>query len=130
VGRLNGVSVVPSADVAPIDLPGGSWSRVLLTGDRVGSTTALGVSNFAPQTATAMLAHEADELAYVLEGQGELWLDDERVPYEAGSALYIPAGVWHSVVNPTDRAVMMVFAFDHPDYPPTDRRPVPDGAPQ
>ena len=41
---VHGVHVVPLEDVPPIDLPGGSWSRVLLTGDRVGSATALGVS--------------------------------------------------------------------------------------
>jgi quercetin dioxygenase-like cupin family protein len=118
----SGVRVVPLDDVAPIDLPGGSWSRVILTGDRVGSGTALGVSSFAPGTSTAMLAHETEELAYVLSGRGELRLDDEVVPYGPESALYIPAGVWHAVVNTGDEPVSMVFAFAHPDYPPTERR--------
>jgi quercetin dioxygenase-like cupin family protein len=118
----SGVRVVPLADVTPIDLPGGSWSRVLLTGDRVGSGTALGVSSFAPGTSTAMLSHETEELAFVLSGQGELRLDDEVVPYGPRSALYIPARVWHAVVNTGDEPVSMVFAFPHPDYPPTERR--------
>ncbi len=123
MGRLSGVCVVPTGDVAPIELPGGSWSRVLLTGERVGSTTSLGFSSFAPGTSTAMLAHETEELAYVLTGHGELQLDDETVPYSAGSALFIPAGVWHTVVNTSNEAVTMVFSFAHPDYPPTERRP-------
>ena len=110
----HGVRVVPLEDVAPIELPGGSWSRVLLTGDRVGSATALGVSSFAPGTATAMLCHEAEELAYVLSGRGELRLEDEAVPYGPGSALYIPAGVPHGW---TDIA-------DHVDY--LSVRPDPD----
>ena len=118
----SGVRVVPLADVPPIDLPGGSWSRVILTGDRVGSGTALGVSSFAPGTSTAMLSHETEELAFVLSGEGELRLDDEVVPYGPQSALYIPAGVWHAVVNTGDEPVSMVFAFPHPDYPPTERR--------
>ncbi len=127
MGRLTGVRVVPLEDVAPIELPGGSWSRVLLTGERVASSSALGFSSFAAGTSTAMLSHATEELAYVLTGQGELRLDEDTVPYGAGSALFIPAGVWHAVANTGDEPVTMVFAFPHPDYPPTKRRPV-DGS--
>jgi len=119
---MSGVRVVPLADVPAIELPGGSWSRVILTGERVGSSTALGFSSFAAGTATAMLSHATDELAYVLTGRGELRLDEEAVPYAAGAALYIPAGVWHAVANTGSEAVTMVFVFPHPDYPPTERR--------
>ena len=122
MGRLSGVEVVSLDEVPPIDLPGGSWSRVLLTGERVGSSSALGFSKFAARTSTAMLSHSTEELAYVLTGQGELRLDGETVPYAAGSALFIPAGVWHVVANTGDTPVTMVFAFPHPDYPPTERR--------
>jgi putative monooxygenase len=122
VGRIGGVRVVPLEDVPPIELPGGSWSRVILTGERVGSDTALGYSSFAPHTATAMLSHQTEELAYVVSGRGELRMDDGDATFEAGSSLFIPAGVWHAVVNTGDEPVMMVFAFPHPDYPPTDRR--------
>ena len=119
---MTGVRVVALDDVSPIELPGGSWSRVLLTGDRVASASALGFSSFAPGTATAMLSHATEELAYVLSGKGELRLEDEVVPYEAGSALYIPAGVWHAVASTGTEPVTMVFSFPHPDYPPTERR--------
>lgn len=122
MGRVDGVAVVPLEDVPPIDLPGGSWSRVILNGDRVGSASALGFSSFAPGTATAMLSHATEELAYVLTGVGELRLADDVVAYAAGSALYIPAGVWHAVVNTGNEPVTMVFSFPHPDYPPTERR--------
>ncbi len=123
MGRLSGVRVVPLEDVPPIELPGGSWSRVMLTGERVASSSALGFSSFAAGSSTAMLSHATEELAYVITGQGELRLDEEAVPYRAGSALFIPAGVWHAVANTGDEPVTMVFAFPHPDYPPTDRRP-------
>jgi mannose-6-phosphate isomerase-like protein (cupin superfamily) len=123
VGRLaGGVRVVAIDDVPPIDLPGGSWSRVILTGARVGSASALGFSSFAPHTATAMLSHQTEELAYVLSGYGELRMDDGIVAFGPGSALYIPSSVWHAVANTGDEAVTMVFAFPYPDYPPTERR--------
>ena len=122
MGRLTGVRVIPLEDVPPIELPGGSWSRVILTGERVASSSALGFSSFAARSSTAMLSHATEELAYVISGQGELRLDEEVVPYQAGSALFIPAGVWHAVANTGDEPVTMVFTFPHPDYPPTERR--------
>ena len=125
MGRLGGVRVVPVGDVPPIELPGGSWSRVLLTGGRVASETALGFSSFAPRTATAMLSHRTEELAFVVSGEGELRMDDGVAPFGSGSALYVPAGVWHAVVNTGDEPVTMVFVFPHPDYPPTERREAP-----
>lgn len=121
MGRL-GVRVVRREEVAAVELPGGSWSRVILTRERVGSDTTLGYSSFAPGTVTAMLSHATDELAYVLSGRGELWLEDEVVPCSADAALFIPAGVWHAVANTGDEPVTMVFAFPGPDYPPTERR--------
>ena len=44
------------------------------------------------------------------------------MPYQAGSALYIPTGVWHAVASTGTEPVTMVFSFPHPDYPPTERR--------
>lgn len=120
---MSGVHVVPRDAVEPIDLPGGSWSRVLLTEERVGARTALGFSSFAPGTQTASLSHATDELAYVLTGHGELWLEDEVIGYGPDSALFIPAGVWHVVANTGDVPVTMVFVFPGPGYPPTERRP-------
>ena len=122
MGRLGGVRVVPIGDVPPIELPGGSWSRVALSGERVGSETTLGFSSFAPHTATAMLSHQTEELAYVVSGSGELRMNDGVAAYGAGDTLYVPAGVWHAVANTGDVPVTMVFVFPHPDYPPTERR--------
>jgi oxalate decarboxylase/phosphoglucose isomerase-like protein (cupin superfamily) len=40
----------------------------------------------------------------------------------------VPAGEWHAVANTGDEPVLMVFAFPHPDYPPTQRREAADGS--
>ena len=58
----------------------------------------------------------------MVSGSGELRLDGEAVPFAAGDALHIPAGVWHAVANTGEEAVVMVFGFPHPDYPATERR--------
>lgn len=118
-----GVKAISMSDVESIPLPGGSWSRVLVTGDRVeGNLSSIGYSVFTPGLETADLSHETEELAYVLQGTGALRLHDGVVPFKAGDALYVPAKVWHIVANTGDDDVIMVFSFPHPDYPPTERR--------
>lgn len=121
--RRPSVRVVPLEEVPKIDLPKGSWSRMLVTDKTVaGNRASLGFSVFTPGTATTPVRHETEEVAYVVSGRGELRLDGETVSYRAGDALFIPAGIWHAVANTGSEDVVMVFGFPHPDYPPTERR--------
>ncbi len=117
------VKTVDLEDVEQIPLPGGSWSRMVLNQKSLGAnSSSLGYSVFTPGCVTAMVAHETEEVAFVLAGTGELRLDSENVPFAAGQGLFVPAGVWHAVANTGDEDVVMVFGFPHPDYPPTERR--------
>ena len=117
------VKTVSLEDVEPIELPRGSWSRMVLTDKTLsGNRASLGYSVFTPGTVTALVAHETEEVAYVLSGSGELRLEDEKVPFSAGQGLHVPAGIWHAVANTGDEDVVMVFGFPYPDYPPTERR--------
>ena len=121
MGDLAQVVALDSVD--PIELPNGSWSRMLLTEASVGgSRGSLGYSVFTPGTTLTPVCHEAEEFAYVVSGRGELLLDDRALAFEPGDALYIPSGVWHAVANTGDEDAVMVFGFSHPDYPPTERR--------
>ncbi|MCC6224246.1 MAG: cupin domain-containing protein [Thermoleophilia bacterium] len=124
MGAVSPVTVVSAGDVEPIELPGGSWSRMLVTAARVeGNAASLGTSVFTPGTVLAAVCHEAEEVAYVVSGSGELRLDDDTgVAFTTGDALHIPAGVWHAVANTGTDDVVMVFGFAHPEYPPTERR--------
>jgi quercetin dioxygenase-like cupin family protein len=117
------VRIVHLEEVEPIELPRGSWSRMLVTESRVdGNRASLGYSLFTPGTVTASVKHEVEEVAYVVEGSGELRLDEGAVPFQTGDALHVPAKVWHAVANTGEEDVVMVFGFPHPDYPPTERR--------
>lgn len=120
---MSGVRVVPTDHVEPIELPGGSWSRMVLCAERLeGNACSLGYSVFKPGSATALVCHETEEVAYVLSGSGELRLDGDAVGFTAGDGLFIPAGTWHAVANTGEEDVAMVFGFPSPDYPPTERR--------
>jgi mannose-6-phosphate isomerase-like protein (cupin superfamily) len=123
VGAVSGVRVMPLEGAERIDLPGGSWSRMVIARSTVGDNrSALGYSIFRPTTATSSVSHEVEEVAFVVEGRGELRLDGGTVPFGPGDALYIPPHTWHAVANTGDRDVIMVFTFPYPEYPPTARR--------
>jgi quercetin dioxygenase-like cupin family protein len=115
--------VVALGAVDPIELPNGSWSRMLVTEGNVGGNRgSLGYSVFTPGTTLSPVRHETEEFAFVVAGRGELLLDGEALAFAQGDALYIPGGVWHAVSNTGDTDAVMVFGFPHPDYPPTERR--------
>lgn len=120
---VSGVEVIAVADVEPVELSQGSWSRMLVAkrGARR-NQSSLGLSVFTPGTVLGSVRHDTEEVAYVVQGSGELRLDDESVPFAKNDALFIPPGVWHAVANTGDVDVVMVFGFPHPDYPPTERR--------
>ncbi len=124
MGAVEGaVRTVRLQDVEPIPLPAGSWSKMVLNEKSLqGNSSSLGYSVFKPGCVTAMVAHETEEVAYVLQGHGELRLDGESAAFAAGEGLFIPPGVWHAVANTGNEEVVMVFGFPHPDYPPTERR--------
>ena len=120
---MGAVTTVALKDVEPIELPHGSWSRMLVTSATArGNASSLGYSVFTPGTELQAVKHETEEVAYVVSGSGELRLDDEAIPFGEGDALHIPAGVWHAVANTGEEPVVMVFGFPHPDYPATERR--------
>jgi len=115
--------VVSLYDVDPVELPMGSWSRLLVTERTVtGNISTLGYSVFKPGLVAADLSHSVEELAFVVGGAGLIRLEDGQLEAHSGQALFIPARMWHTVVNEGDEDLVMVFSFPSPDYPPTQRR--------
>ena len=85
---MGAVTVVPLQSAEPIELPQGSWSRMLVTTGRVdGNASSLGYSVFTPGTVLAPVKHETEEVAYVVAGSGELRLDDKAVQFREGDAV-------------------------------------------
>lgn len=121
---MSEIRVVSLADVDPIELPGGSWSRILVSGATAETKVMLGFSEFQPRTATDHMVHTADEMAFVVSGEFALETNDTKIRVRESEACHIPAGVWHAVVNESaDTPVSMVFVFDGSRYPDTQRRP-------
>ncbi len=120
---MSRAKVVSLEDVDPVELPMGSWSRLLVTADTVeGNSSTIGYSIFKAGLVAADLSHSVEELAFVVSGRGVIRLEDDELGVRAGQALFIPARMWHTVVNDSDEDLAMVFSFPLPDYPPTERR--------
>lgn len=106
-----------------ISLGRDSWSAVLVSERTVeGTHASLGYSVFTPGFVSDDLSHSVDELCFVVSGRGTIRLEGEEVEVNPRDGLFIPAKVWHTVVNSTDEDLVMVFSFPWPDYPPTERR--------
>ena len=117
------VQVTHLAKTERVQLPRGSWSSMVISSKQVlGNRSSLGYSVFKPGTALLPVKHNVEEVAMILQGTGKLQLDERAITYKTGDALFIPAGVWHAVINDGSEDVIMVFGFPHPDYPPTESR--------
>jgi quercetin dioxygenase-like cupin family protein len=53
--------------------------------------------------------HDQDEIYYVVKGEAVLHLDDIASDVKAGSLVFIPAGVFHSLKNKSDTEAAVVF---------------------
>ncbi|CAN5520930.1 hypothetical protein BH23CHL5_BH23CHL5_24480 [soil metagenome] len=117
------ITVVPSEAIEETALPHGSWSKMLLTGETVsGIVSSLGYSVFKPGTELGMVSHDAEEVAFVVSGAGEIRTEQGPILVSEGEAIHIPARLWHAVANTGTENLVMVFGFPYPAYPPTERQ--------
>src|SRR5688572_8444159 len=65
---------------------------------------------FAPRGRDRQTFHDDDEFYFIARGAGELIMNDERIPFTAGDAFFVPAKVPHRFENFTeDFATWAVF---------------------
>jgi len=82
----------------------GAGARIVIKVDRVSvpATSMMVAEQRLAASGIPVHAHVwEDEVIYVLSGQGTALVgpDQQRVPVEKGTTLYIPMGSWHGLVN-------------------------------
>ena len=92
------------------------YRRVLFTGENL----QLVLMTLQPGDEIGQEVHEDhDQFIRVEAGSGEAILDGERHPLEDGTAVVIPAGVEHNVVNTSGSAPLRLYTLysppEHPD---------------
>lgn len=113
-------------DVPRRELRNGGWSKLSLSRDRLtGNTACLGYASFPPGSVTQLVVHDAEELFFIVQGTGEVRLEDGSIPFSPLDAFFVPPGAWHAVANTGDVDVVTVFGFPTPDYPATEQREPP-----
>jgi mannose-6-phosphate isomerase-like protein (cupin superfamily) len=54
---------------------------------------------------------DQEEIYFVIEGEGEMCLGEERAPIRAGQAVYIPPGKFHQLTNTGDVRMVMLYCY-------------------
>ena len=54
---------------------------------------------------------EQEEIYFVLEGEGEMCLGEERRIVRSGQCVFIPPGVFHQLTNTSDRPMTMIYCY-------------------
>ncbi len=54
---------------------------------------------------------EQEEVYFIVEGEGEMCLGDERIPVSSGQAVYIPSTVYHQLTNAGPTPMRMIYVY-------------------
>ena len=54
---------------------------------------------------------EQEEIYFVIDGQGEMCLGEERIPLTTGQAVYIPSQVFHQLTNVGSTPLRMMYCY-------------------
>lgn len=78
-------------------------------------TVGMSIARIEPGSHDRKHRHTYETLLFVLEGKGYSLIEDEKVEWEAGDALYIPPWSWHQHYNTeTDKPVRYLAATNAP----------------
>lgn len=95
------------------------WGSIdWLDGDGLtaGTNLTVGRVTFAPGASNATHFHpNCEEILYVLSGELEHSINDERTTLQPGDLLHIPKGDRHSATNLVDAPTVALIAYDTDD---------------
>ena len=74
-----------------------------------------GVCEVPPGCGMNLHHHQQPEYYYIQEGEGIVYLEEEIIPIEAGSMVYIPSNATHGIRNTANTIISLIWIF------PTDR---------
>lgn len=113
------VRKISSGDIEPLQLEGRDL-RWIITEETVGAKQmSIAIMNCFPNAIVKPLhAHkDIEEVIYIIEGQGEAWIDGDFVPFKKGDAVFFPANSKHQVRNTSDLPLVTASIFSQPTSP-------------
>ena len=94
-----------------------NFSYELISPDFTGKL-ATAILNVPPHTSASekLLEHKGEEVAYVLEGKINVYLNDELYTLEAGDSVKIPAHLKHKWENSFNKSAAILFSITPPAF--------------
>ena len=100
-----------------LPVPGGrSMFRILLDEETVGAKQfALLINEFDPGLSSTAHKHDTEEHAfYIISGTGVIDIEGEKIPVEAGDAVFVPPGKMHQITSTGDSLFKYVVLYSPP----------------
>src|SRR6056297_2640114 len=93
------------------------FSYELLTPDLKGNIEfSLMTLNTGSQSSTKAFAHAGEEVALVIEGKVDLFINEKKIVLETGDSIRIPSQRKHRWFNHYDETCKVVFAINPPSF--------------
>lgn len=104
--------LINAENIKPFECDGG-YSSKMLTGDDIANRQVININEGTLKAGckTAGGAHEDTEIYYIIEGEGDVWLDDDRIPVKPGDIIVIPPQVFHWIDNSNSKKPFKIFTF-------------------
>ena len=99
-------------DMEAIAIVNEAFRKVLYTA----SNCQLVVMALKPQEEIGAEVHKLDQFFRVEEGHGEAVLDGVRTAIQAGSAVVVPAGARHNIINTGSESLKLYTIYSPPNH--------------
>jgi mannose-6-phosphate isomerase-like protein (cupin superfamily) len=99
-------------DIEAIAIGNEDFRQVLYTA----SNCQLVVMALKPQEEIGAEVHKLDQFFRVEEGHGEAVLDGVRTAIQAGSAVVVPAGARHNIINTGSESLKLYTIYSPPNH--------------
>jgi quercetin dioxygenase-like cupin family protein len=113
------IRIASLSDIPAQQLPGREL-QWLVTPETIGAENiSMAVMDCPPgSTVRPLHSHrDIEEILYILEGQGEAWVDGEVAPFKQGDAVLFPANSKHMVRNTGTTSLRTCSIFSPPTTP-------------
>ena len=106
------MDIIKLVDIEGEKFPAGRWTRVLTGEGKIKPEKfMMGFVVIYPGGKVPLHEHENEEVYTVLKGAGEMTIGDSVRSISAVSAVYIPPGLPHSLVNTGREELEMMFVY-------------------
>ena len=92
-----------------------AYSSKMLTGDEMAGMQVININEgtLKPGCRTEGGVHDETEIYYIVDGQGDVWLDEDRIPVKNGDVIIIPPHVFHWIDNTKSDKPFVLFTLWH-----------------